>query len=309
MPDLEPEPAEDYTGEGLYPEGHVEDALDAQDREDAQAAAARAADLAKRSTALQRELPRPMIVNRDEMLAPAAGADAAALDASPHARAADQMVREEMVGMLEADAASYPVPGAPEATGRKRKPLKPLAPEAAAAAAALVEAEAQAMRGGEPPPAGASLGAACAAAAAELAYVPSLQRYAPLSSVTRQEAVQAPQQQLQLLKNFMARDAKRAGKAEKKLEVLLGGYKKRASALSKDLERRHDSILEKRVELECFRVLQHREALAGPQREEQLAAMLASQEAREDELQSRYAELLRTRETLLQQTRARAAQS
>lgn len=36
MPDLEPEPAEDYTGEGLYPEGHVEDALDAQDREDAQ---------------------------------------------------------------------------------------------------------------------------------------------------------------------------------------------------------------------------------------------------------------------------------
>lgn len=144
-------------------------------------------------------------------------------------------------------------------------------------------------------------------------------------------------------------------------------YKKRASALSKDLERRHDSILEKRVELECFRVLQHREALAGPQREEQLAAMLASQvtpppltparalsppplvynsrppappfpfgprrrsrptlacppvpnvltpvftpceqEAREDELQSRYAELLRTRETLLQQTRARAAQS
>lgn len=54
-------------------------------------------------------------------------------------------------------------------------------------------------------------------------------------------------------------------------------YKKRASALGKDLERRHDSILEKRVELECFRALQHREALAGPQRVEQLAAMLASQ--------------------------------
>jgi pre-mRNA-splicing factor CDC5/CEF1 len=179
--------------------------------------------LAKRSSALRRELPRPLIVNRDEMLAPATGADAAALDVSPHARAADQMVREEMVRMLEADAAAYPVPGAPEAKGRKRKPLKPLAPDAAAAAAAMVEAEVEAMRGGGPPPDLATLGAACASAAAELAYVPSLQKYAPLSSVTRQEALQAPQQQLQLLKNFMARDAKRAGKAEKKLEVLLGG--------------------------------------------------------------------------------------
>lgn len=54
-------------------------------------------------------------------------------------------------------------------------------------------------------------------------------------------------------------------------------YKKRASALSKELERKHASILEKRVELECFRSLQQREMLAGPQRVEQLTAMLSTQ--------------------------------
>ena len=38
-------------------------------------------------------------------------------------------------------------------------------------------------------------------------------------------------QQLQLVKNFMARDAKKAAKLEKKLDVTLGGYKKREGAL------------------------------------------------------------------------------
>jgi pre-mRNA-splicing factor CDC5/CEF1 len=45
MPDLEPEPAEGDTGEGLYPEGYVEDALDAHEREDAQVRLKRRLDL------------------------------------------------------------------------------------------------------------------------------------------------------------------------------------------------------------------------------------------------------------------------
>lgn len=306
MPEIEPEPdeADDAAG-GQYPEGYVEDALDEQERADAQAAAALAADLAKRSTALQRSLPRPLIVNRDEMLSAPTGADAAALDSAPAIRAADKAIREEMVKMLEAEAFVYPVPGAPEGKTRKRKPLKSLEPEVAAAAAAMVEAEIQSSARKRLEPA--DLAAACLAAQAELAYVPSLQRYATLGSVKAAEALQAPQQQLQLLKNFMAKDAKKAGKAEKKLDILLGGYKKRASSLIKEMERRHASILDKRIELNCFRSLEEREALAAPQRLNDLTAMVAEQEKKESELQARYAELMRTRQTLLQQTRARTA--
>ena len=46
-----------------------EDALDREEREGAEAAAALAAEVATRSTVLQRELPRPLVVNR-ELLAP-----------------------------------------------------------------------------------------------------------------------------------------------------------------------------------------------------------------------------------------------
>jgi len=237
------------------------------------------------------------------MLAPAAGADAAALDAAAEVRAADQMLREEMVRMLEADASAYPVPGAPESKGKKRKPLKRFAPEAVEAAAALVAAESAAMGGAAP--SSAVLAAAAAKASAELAYVPSLQKYAPLSGVTRAEALQAPQQALQLLKNFMARDAKKAGKAEKKLEVLLGGYKKRAAALAKEMDKGHTALLEKRIELACFQALMAREGLAGPQRASDLEAMVSLQVAKEDALQERYAELLRTRDTLHAQLRSR----
>eukprot|EP00967_Tisochrysis_lutea_P065840 scaffold85690_cov29-Tisochrysis_lutea.AAC.1 len=54
-------------------------------------------------------------------------------------------------------------------------------------------------------------------------------------------------------------------------------YKKRASSLIKEMERRHASILDKRIELNCFRSLEEREALAAPQRLNDLTAMVAEQ--------------------------------
>ena len=290
MPEL---PADDGVDED-DDDGMEEDAIDAEAREAAAAAAAEAAEMAKRSTALQRSLPRPLLVNR-EAAAPPTAAEAAALGGDALA-AADRLLREEVVKMLEADACAYPVKGAPEA--RKKRPLKPLPPEALAAAREAIAAEAAALAAADPPPPAAELAAAAEAAAADLAYVPSQQRYAPLSSASSADQLQSAQQQLQLVKNFMERDAKKAAKLEKKLDVTLGGYKKREGALRAELLRLQQELQQKTIEAACFAKLHSNEALAVPQRLSQMAALVSEQTAREAELQARYKQLSAERQAL-----------
>ena len=160
-----------------------------------------------------------------------------------------------------------------------------IAAEAAALAAADAAAGRRARGGGE-------------AAAADLAYVPSQQRYAPLSSASSADQLQSAQQQLQLVKNFMERDAKKAAKLEKKLDVTLGGYKKREGALRAELLRLQQELQQKTIEAACFAKLHSNEALAVPQRLSQMAALVSEQTAREAELQARYKQLSAERQAL-----------
>ena len=220
---------------------------------------------------------------------------------------AEAMMTEEMVRMLEADATAFPPPGAPEG-GKKRKPLKPLPPELLESAKAMLAAELEAIGG----PSAEEFAAAWEAADAKLAYIPSLQTYAALDSVSAADRLEAYSQQLQLLRNHMAKDQKKATKIEKKLEVTLGGYRKRAKAAAAEMEQQHDAIAEKKLQLNCFERLAQGEALARPQRLGELEGLVTAQAEREKVLQARYAELLRVRQTLreqLQALRARAGSS
>ena len=117
-----------------------------------------------------------------------------------------------------------------------------------------------------PVPSAEVYGAAWEAANAQLAYIPTLQSYAPLSEVSTKQHLASLQQQLQLLRNHMAKDGKKAGKLEKKLEVVLGGYRKRAAALGAQIHEQHQAIGERHVELGCFEALARMENLARPQR-------------------------------------------
>lgn len=207
---------------------------------------------------------------------------------------ADKLVSAEMVKMLEADASAHPPKGAPEGAAKKRKPLKQLPAELLSSACALVADELATM----PTIDGAAYEAAWQAADAALGYVPALQRYSRLSAASGEERLAASQQQLQLLRNLMTRDAKRAGKLEKKLEVTLGGYRKRSSALRAQLVGQQQALQEKGIELACFEGLAGRERLARPQRLNALEALVKEQSEREAELQARYAELARTKRTL-----------
>ena len=62
-----------------------------------------------------------------------------------------------------------------------------------------------------------------------------LHRYASSSTVGKAERLQAYQQQLQLVKNFVTRDHKKAQKVEKRLELTLGGYRKRTATLRTEI--------------------------------------------------------------------------
>ena len=289
-----------------------EDALDEAEREAAAAAAASAA-AAARSSAIQRDLPRPLVVNRQAALDEAAaggGAGGGEGEAERLLGEAARLLATETLRLLEADASNDPPKGAlDDAVAKPRKPLRPTEPSLLAAAKAMLAAEADAVRASVPDAgAGAGAGAAWARANEELAYVPRMQKYAPIGEVAPADRLAASEQQLQLLRNTMVRDGKRAAKVEKKLETLLGGYRKRQAALEKQCAGLHASVCEKRVELGCFEALQRVEELARPQRLAALEAFAREQVEREARLQARYAELTRTRRTLTEQLSARRSQ-
>jgi len=274
MPSLEE--FESGAGEEL---ARLEDEVDVAEREAAAETRALVSDLAKRSTPLQRHLPRPLIVNRQiaVMSAREGGGRAAS--------AAELLLTEEMVRMLEADAFAFPPPGAPDVV--KKRKLQPMASDAIETAQELIAAEQRAMP---------RLSTDVHANAWEktdslLTYIPSLQSFAPLAEVPATERLAASHQLLQLVRNHMSRDGKRALKLEKKLEVLLGGYRKRSGMLSSRLQGQQLAVLERKIELNCFHSIMRMEGLAQSQRLATLEDFMRAQVWRETHLQDRYADL------------------
>ena len=275
------------------------DAHGAGEREAYEDAAAAEVEFNVRSSVIQRpELPRPLIVNPELAAADACEVTAVYEECEEDLMlmAADKMLREEMVKMLEADACTHPLKTGPQPRQRK---LKPLLEETLAQARHLLGAEIKMLTqsDGQPPPR-AEKEAVWVAATAKWAYMPLRQRYCELSTVSAQEQLQAPQQQLQLLRTLIVKDGKRAAKLESKIEVLLGGYRKRETVLSKQLRMTHTELESRRAELGCFEALRHREVLAVPQRLGELLALIGQQRACEIKLQARYDELCRTRAML-----------
>ncbi|KAG2366262.1 pre-mRNA splicing factor component-domain-containing protein [Suillus spraguei] len=93
----------------------------------------------------------------------------------------------------------------------------------------------------------------------------------------------------------MSKEASRATKAEKKLDITLGGYQARSKALSKRVTDAFDELVRTKVDYESFARLSINEAAAGPRRLEALNDEVDTLSRRERLLQERYAELDRER--------------
>lgn len=93
----------------------------------------------------------------------------------------------------------------------------------------------------------------------------------------------------------MSKEAGKAAKIEKKLNITLGGYQARSKALSRRVADTFDELVRTKVDYESFARLSMNEVITGPQRLEALKEEVDVLSRRERMLQERYAELDRER--------------
>ena len=260
------------------------DAADVAELEQTNAVAKREAMLASCSSAMRRELPRPLVINRAPTLL-----DSAAPHAGDSRATAAQLLDAEVLRLLEADASADQPSGAPERVnnlcwtnsvplGRARSLLRNESKRIASALTISGDNNDYFQ---------------WSSTEQRLAYVPSLQMYADRCSTGEDDRMAASEQQQLLLKNLMARDAKRAGKVEKKLETLSGGYRKRALGLERKCSGLLQGLLDKLIDMRSLKSLDSLETHAKSQRLATVRAQLSYQSDREAELQNAYAALLR----------------
>ncbi|XP_027202257.1 cell division cycle protein 21 [Dermatophagoides pteronyssinus] len=132
----------------------------------------------------------------------------------------------------------------------------------------------------------------------QLLYLPAQNRYTKASMVSKRERIESIESRLEQNRRHMTREAKKAGKIEKKLSILLGGYHQRSQEMSKQFLEYWQQIEQSHLELYSFKALKVREDNAIEKRLEQLKQDVKRQEERERSLQARYAELLKQHEEL-----------
>ncbi|BGP40865.1 Pre-mRNA-splicing factor cef1 [Rhodotorula kratochvilovae] len=266
-------------------------------------------ELARRSQAVKRGLPRPAGVDAAALLAQL-DLEAQDADAPQHdkwRREAERAVTVEMIRLLEHDAVAYPVAGSRRPGGGKAK-LAPIADDDLAAARKLVHDEV-AQAAGLP---GASDKVLRRAVALEpeafdklwrpsyerLAYDARMDRYVDKESLSDAERIAGLRALIEQNRDKMASESAKAAKVEKRLGQTLGGYVARSKTLAGKLAEGHDELVRTRIELESFARLANNEEGAVVRRVEALRDEVEKLERRERDGQARFKELLDLQESL-----------
>ncbi|RIB11083.1 pre-mRNA splicing factor component-domain-containing protein [Gigaspora rosea] len=113
--------------------------------------------------------------------------------------------------------------------------------------------------------------------------------------------------QFETNRNLMIKEATKATKLEKKLNIILGGYAARSQTLSKNVTETFDEIEQAKIELDSFQSLSISEEEAIPKRIQSLQNEVDYLIKRESELQQRYSSLSTERQDI--QERINALQS
>lgn len=122
----------------------------------------------------------------------------------------------------------------------------------------------------------------------QLLYLPSKNRFVRVMAGNKKDRIESAEHKLELNRTLMASEAKRAGKLEKKLKTLLGGYQvifsydsnanvilhfglnlffqARSEVLIEALNNIYDQIYQSQVESKTFDLLRQNELLAIPKR-------------------------------------------
>ncbi|XP_058824788.1 cell division cycle 5-like protein [Topomyia yanbarensis] len=284
--------------------------VDAQKKREQQAKEAK--ELSLRSQVIQRELPRPLDINMT-VLRPSNE-----MQGLTELQRAEELVKQEMVKMLNYDAIRNPVIN-PQAPPTKKNPLSQhLAyleqnPYEDVDEADLDQAKEMLREEMGIVKAGMAHGDLSLESytqvwqecLSQVLYLPSQNRYTRANLASKKDRIESAEKRLEINRKHMAKEAKRCGKIEKKLKILTGGYQARAQALIKQFQDTNEQIEQNNLALSTFKFLAAQEDLAIPKRMESLTEDVMRQTEREKALQKRYSQLIEEFRELSREERPR----
>ncbi|ORY02586.1 hypothetical protein K493DRAFT_328568 [Basidiobolus meristosporus CBS 931.73] len=281
-----PEEASDDTSGSMAPSTIEEDAADADKRRKELRLAQKQAELKRRTQVIQRQLPRPMSINVEGILG-------AAQDEEELLRQAQKLISEELVSVLAYDQAKFPFGNGQTS---KRVNLEQFTDDELHEARALIKQETDQLLGGNGNtestiPDMDAFEEAWQRTYGSYIYAPSLEKYVKFEDVGEGERIASMRDILEKSRKKMGKEAARAAKVEKKLNVVLGGYQARSEALVEKLSAAYEELDQVTIELSSFRNLNILEKVAIPQRIHSIQSQVHHLTNRETELQKQYANL------------------
>ncbi|GMI84489.1 ARABIDOPSIS THALIANA CELL DIVISION CYCLE 5, cell division cycle 5 [Hibiscus trionum] len=282
-----------------------EDMSDRAARERAEEEARQQALLKKRSKVLQRELPRPPSASleliRDSLMR--TDGDKSSFVPPTSIEQADEMIRKELLSLLEHDNAKYPLDEKANKVKKKaaKRPANGSIPgiedfeeEEMKEADSLIKEESEFLRVamGHENESLDDFVEAHNTCLNDLMYFPTRNAYGLSSVAGNMEKLAALQTEFDNVKKKMDADKSKAESMEKKYNVLTQGYERRAATLWRQIESTYKQMDTAGTELECFQALQKQEQLAASHRINGLWEEVQKQKELEQTLQSRYGNLM-----------------
>ncbi|XWS64751.1 hypothetical protein CRYUN_Cryun05aG0030600 [Craigia yunnanensis] len=288
------------------PEERIEeDMSDRIARERAEEEARQQALLKKRSKVLQRELPRPPSASleliRDSLMR--TDGDKSSFVPPTSIEQADEMIRKELLSLLEHDNAKYPLDEKAN-KGKKKGSKRPangsipsiedFEEDEMKEADSLIKEEAEFLRVamGHEDESLDDFVEAHDTCLNDLMYFPTRNAYGLSSVAGNTEKLAALQSEFDNVKKKMDNDKSKAEGMEKKFNVLTQGYERRAATLWRQIESTFKQMDTAGTELECFQALQKQEQLAASHRINGLWEEVQKQKELEQTLQRRYGNLI-----------------
>ncbi|CAN4106893.1 unnamed protein product [Withania somnifera] len=289
-----------------------EDMSDRIAREKAEEEARQQALLRKRSKVLQRELPRPPIASLDLIRRSLMRSDEDKSSFVPPTliEQADEMIRKELVSLLEHDNTKYPLDEKAEKEKKKGVKREVVAEPAIEdfeegelkEADGLIKDEAQFLRVamGHESESLDEFVQAHETTLNDIMYFPTRNAYGLSSVAGNMEKLAALQNEFENVKKKMDDDTKKATKLEQKIKVFTNGYQMRAGKLWSQIESTFKQMDTAGTELECFRALQKQEQLAASHRIKNMWEEVQKQKELERNLQERYGDLVADKQKIQQ---------
>ena len=246
-----------------------EDAAERDRRNQALREAAEAAELSRRTQVLQRNLPRPLVLDVNALIERVEG----------ESNAAEAAITEEMALLIVNDAFKYPLSNA-KIQGTLR-PLATIDDESLnrARQAIATEIEPSDLSSFQK-----EFNQSCDEIYSASSAIPGLEVYEP----DGQKSQHARTEAFYLVQQSSLSTAEKSHKVEKKLDLHYGGYQQRAKTLRQKIVQAAEALEKECINLDAFRTLQISEEAALPARLEKLRDEVAFVKKRERELQETY---------------------